>query len=284
MYSASTALLEALNEAGVAFIFANLGSDHPGLVEAIAEARAEGWPIPRIVTCPTEMVGLSCAHGFAQVSGRAQAVVVHVDCGTQALGGAVHNAAKGRIPVFIFAGLSPFTQEGEQAGSRNEFVQWIQDVRDQRGIVRQYMKYDNELRSAANVKQIVHRALQVARSDPPGPVYVVGAREVMEAAAAAVAIEPADWSPVAPMPLPADGVAAIADALAAARRPLVVTSYLGRKPAAVEELIRFCRRLGVGVLESVPNYVNYPHDDALYQGNHWNHPLQTVTTQKHNDC
>jgi acetolactate synthase-1/2/3 large subunit len=63
-------------------------------------------------------------------------------------------------------------------------------------------------------------------------------------------------------------------ALSAARRPLVVTSYAGRKPAAVEQLVRFCTRLGVGVLESVPSYVNYPHDDAMYQGSHWNHPFQ----------
>ncbi len=57
-------------------------------------------------------------------------------------------------------------------------------------------------------------------------------------------------------------------------RPLIVTSYLGRNPAAVTELVRFCNRLGVGVLESVPNYINYPHSDELYQGNHWSHPFQ----------
>jgi acetolactate synthase I/II/III large subunit len=50
MPSASAALLEALNEAGVSRIFANFGSDHPGLVEAIAEARAKGQEIPKIVT------------------------------------------------------------------------------------------------------------------------------------------------------------------------------------------------------------------------------------------
>jgi acetolactate synthase-1/2/3 large subunit len=274
MYTASTALLESLKEAGASYIFANFGSDHPALIEAIAEARAHGREIPAIVTCPNEMVALSCAHGFAQVSGQAQAVVVHVECGTQSLGGAVHNAAKGRIPVFIFAGLSPFTQEGELRGSRNEFIQWIQDVYDQRGIVRQYVKYENELRTARNVKQIVHRAMQFAHSDPKGPVYVVGAREVMEEATAPVAIDLSAWSPIAPTPLPDDGVAAIVDALAKAHRPLVVTSYLGRKPSATEELVRFCNRLGVGVLESVPNNVNFPHDDALYQGAQWNHPFQ----------
>jgi acetolactate synthase-1/2/3 large subunit len=274
MYSASTALLEALEEAGVSYIFANFGSDHPALIEAIAEARATGRKIPAIVTSPNEMVALACAHGYAQVSGRAQAVLVHVECGTQSLAGAVHNAAKGRVPVFIFAGLSPFTQEGERKGSRNEFIQWIQDVHDQRGIVRQYVKYENELRTGRNVKQIVHRAMQFAHSAPRGPVYVVGAREVMEEETEAVKVDVAQWPALTRAALPAEEVAFLAQALAGARRPLIVTSYLGRQPEAVNELMRLCRRLGVGVLESVPNFMNYPHDDELYQGNQWNELVQ----------
>ncbi len=274
MYTASAAMLEALEEAGVSYIFANFGSDHPALLEAIAEARASGRPIPAIVTCPNEMVAMSCAHGYAQLTGRAQAVAVHVDCGTQSLGGAVHNAAKARVPVFVFAGLSPATQEGEARGGRNEFIQWIQDVPDQRGIVRQYMKYDNELRSPHNVKQIVHRSLQLAHSDPRGPVYLVGAREIMEAEAKRVAMDIADWPPIAPTPLSEATVTSLVDAVQKAARPLIVTSYVGRNPDAVTELVRFCGRLGVGVLESVPAYVNFPHNDPLYQGNHWNHPFQ----------
>ena len=274
MYTASAAMLEALQEAGVSYIFANFGSDHPALIEAIAEARSLGRPIPAVVTCPNEMVAMTCAHGYAQLTGRAQAVVVHVDCGTQSLGGAVHNAAKARIPAFVFAGLSPSTQEGEATGSRNEFIQWIQDVSDQRGIVRQYMKYDNELRNARNVKQIVHRSLQLAHSDPKGPVYLVGAREVMEEETQSVAIDVADWPPIAPTPLPEAAVASLIDAVQRAARPLIVTSYVGRNPAAVTELVRFCGRLGAGVLESVPSTVNYPHSDPLYQGNQWNHPFQ----------
>ena len=274
MYTASAAMLEALEEAGVSYIFANFGSDHPALLEAIAEARSSGRPIPAVVTCPNEMVAMSCAHGYAQLTGRAQAVVVHVDCGTQSLGGAVHNAAKARIPVFVFAGLSPATQQGEARGSRNEFIQWIQDVSDQRGIVRPYMKYDNELRSPHNVKQIVHRALQIAHSDPKGPVHLVGAREVMEEETGRVSIDVADFAPIAPTPLAEAAVASLVEAMQKAARPLIVTSSVGRNSAAVSELVRFCGRLGVGVLESVPSYVNFPHNDPLYQGNVWNHPFQ----------
>ena len=274
MYTASTAMLEALQEAGVSYVFANFGSDHPALVEAIAEARALGRQIPAVVTCPNEMVAMSCAHGYAQLTGRAQAVVVHVDCGTQSLGGAVHNAARARIPMFVFAGMSPFSQEGEARGSRNEFIHWLQDVHDQRGIVRQYMKYDNEIRTAHNIKQIVHRSLQIAHSDPKGPVYLAAARETMEEETQNIAIDVADWTPIARVPLPEAAAQDLVQSIQNARRPLVVTSYLGRDPAAVTELVRLCNRLGVGVLESAPNYVNYPHDDELYQGSHWNHPFQ----------
>lgn len=274
MYTASTAFLEALNEAGVDYIFANLGSDHPGLIEALAEARQTGRPAPALITCPNEFVALTAAHGHAQVSGRPQAVVVHVECGTQSLAGAVHNAAKGRVPVLIFAGASPFTQEGELTGSRNEFIQWIQDVFDQRGIVRGYMKYDNELRSARNVKQIVHRALQFATSDPKGPVYLMGAREVMEEETAPQPIRLEDWQPIAPCAMPQEGVEALVEELLRARRPLLVTSYVGRNPRAVDELVRLCRRTGMGVLESVPTHMNFPTDDPLYQGNQWNQQQQ----------
>ena len=277
MYSASTAFLEALVEAGISYIFANFGSDHPALVEAIAEARATGRPIPAVITCPNEMVALSAAHGFAQATGKPQAVVVHVECGTQALAGAVHNAAKGRVPVLIFAGSSPYTQEGELKGSRNEFIQWIQDVHDQRGLVRGYMRYDAELRTGRNIKQMVHRALQFANSDPKGPVYLMGAREVMEEEVTPVPIDMRHWQPLAPTALPPDGVAELTEALLAAERPLVVTSYLGRSPQAVHELVRLCRRLGVGVLESVPNYMNFPADEPLYQGNQWNQPVQNAS-------
>jgi acetolactate synthase-1/2/3 large subunit len=136
------------------------------------------------------------------------------------------------------------------------------------------MKYDHELRSARNVKEIVHRSLQFAHSDPKGPVYLVGAREVMEEETAAVAIDVADWPPIAAAPLANSAVAGLVDAIQKALKPLIVTSYLGRSAAAVAELTSFCRRLGVGVLESVPSAVNFSHNDPLYQGNQWNHPFQ----------
>ncbi len=209
------------------------------------------------------MVGMSAAHGYWLASGVPQAVVVHVECGTQALAGAVHNADKGRAPMLIFAGSSPFTQHGELRGSRNEFIQWVQDVYDQRGIVRGYMRYDNEIRTGRNIKELVHRALQFASSDPKGPTYLMGAREVMEEEVSPTPDDAARWRPIEPAALSPQGVETIGTALMTAKRPLVVTSYVGRNPAAVAPLVALCERLGIGVLDSVPNAMNFPASSLL---------------------
>ncbi len=277
MTTASSAFLDALHEAGVEKLFVNLGSDHPAFVEAYAKARATGRPVPDLVTCPNEMVALSAAHGHALVSGRPQAVIVHVDCGTQALAGAVHNAMRARVPVLIFAGAAPFTQEDELVGTRNEFIHWLQDVRDQRGLVRGYMKYDAELRTGRNIKQMLWRALQIATSAPAGPVYLMGAREVMEETVPEITPSRKPFGAAAPRALDAASVEAIVDDLAKAKKPLVVTSYLGRDVRAVPLLVELAEKFGAGVLESAPSAMNFPAAHALYQGNQWNQPVQNAS-------
>jgi acetolactate synthase-1/2/3 large subunit len=267
-YTTSTAFLEALAEAGVTYIFANLGSDHPGLIEALAQARAAGRAdtLPKVIVCPHETVAVSAAHAYAMITGEPQAVVVHVDAGTQNLSGGVSNAMRGRVPVLVFAGTAPFTQNGELPGSRTEFIHWIQDGRDQRGILRNYVKYDNELRTGRNVKQLVHRALQIARSEPAGPVYLVAAREVMEEPLDPYAVDPGRYGPVAPAALTREVTAEIAAALAGARHPLIVTTYLGRDPSAVPSLVGLAELLAIPVVEAMAYHVNFPYDNPLHGG------------------
>jgi hypothetical protein len=66
-YSASTAFLEALLEAGVKYIYGNFGSDHPAILESLAEAKSTGRKMPEVITCPIEQVGLHVAMGYAHV-------------------------------------------------------------------------------------------------------------------------------------------------------------------------------------------------------------------------
>ncbi|WP_300604426.1 thiamine pyrophosphate-requiring protein [Trebonia sp.] len=267
-YTTSTAFLEALAEAGVKYIFANLGSDHPGLIEALAQAKAEGrdQELPQLIVCPHETVALSAAHAYAAVSRMPQAVIVHVDAGTQNLGGAIGNVMRGRVPVLVFAGAAPYTMQNELPGGRNEFIHWIQDVHDQRGIMRAYTKYDNEIRSGRNVKQLVHRALQIAASEPAGPVYLVGPREVMEEQLEPHAADPAAYRPVEPAALTAEVAGEIAAALAGARHPLIITGHLGRDPEAVPKLVDLAGLLAIPVIESAAFRLNFPADHPMHRG------------------
>ncbi|KAG0633742.1 acetolactate synthase [Tuber brumale] len=260
MYTASFAFFEALWEAGVTHCFVNLGSDHPSILEAIVKGKREKpHSFPELLTCPNEMVALSAAHGMAQVTGKPQAVIVHVDVGTQGLGAAVHNASCSRVPVLIFAGLSPFTQEGEMRGSRTEFIHYIQDVPDQKAIVAQYCRYSAEIKTGKNIKQMVNRAMSFAMSDPKGPVYLTAAREVLEEDIEPYSLNQAVWDPIGPTALTEDAVSRISQSLLSAENPLVITGYSGRNKYAVEELITLADSVpGLRVLDTLGSDMCFP--------------------------
>lgn len=214
-----------------------------------------------------QMVAMSMADGYARLTGKPQCVIVHVDVGTQGLGAAVHNASTGRAPVLVFAGLSPFTQEGEHRGSRTEYIHWIQDVPDQKQIVSQYCRYTGEIKTGANVKQMVNRALQFATSDPKGPVYLCSAREILEADLKPYSLKQEHWESVELGGLPSSAVDKIAEALAGAKAPLLVTGYSGRNhkiPAALVELADKVK--GLRVLDTGGCDMCFPADHPAWVG------------------
>lgn len=213
------------------------------------------------------MVAMSMADGYARLTGKPQCVIVHVDVGTQGLGAAVHNASTGRAPVLVFAGMSPFTLEGELRGSRSEFIHWLQDVPDQKAILGQYCRYSAEIKTGTNIKQMVNRALQFATSDPKGPVYLCGAREVMEADIEPYSLNQDEWEPVELGGLPAKAITRIADALAGAEKPLVITGYAGRNPGIPQALVELADTVkGLRVLDSGGSDMAFPGDHPAWLG------------------
>ena len=265
-YTAADALNEALLHAGVTHFFVNTGTDYPPVIESWAKAEAEGRPLPEIVICPHEYAAMSAAQGYAQVSRKTPAVFVHVDVGTQNLGGAIHNAYRCRVPAFVLAGLSPCTMEGEKAGSRSGYIQYIQNSTDQAGIVRGYTKHAEEIRTGVNVQQLVYRALQLAETEPAGPVYITATREALEEEGRDIGADLRLWGKAAPCAVDPESLSVIAKALKEAKAPLIITSYLGRNPEAVPELVKLAERLAIPVLESRGHYMNFPNTHELHRG------------------
>lgn len=255
-------------KAGITSCFVNVGSDHPSIIEAIVKGKRErpnAWP--RMVTCPSEVTAISMADGYARVTGRPQAVIVHTDVGTQALGQGIHNASIGRVPVFIFAGLCPYTESGELTGSRTEYMHWLQEAPDQKAIVRQYCRYTGEVRTGLNIKQTIGRALQFAESSPKGPSYVVAAREVLAEAIQPYTLAQDQWVPIGASALPDDAVREVSAALVAADRPLIITSYSGRDRRTPELLVALANLVpGIRVHDTGGSDMCFPFSHMASEG------------------
>ena len=237
-----------LVEGGVDVLYINSGTDTFPVQEAIARRQALGLPVPRVVLCLDEAVAGAAAHGHYAVTGRPQAVLVHVDVGTQQVGGALHNAQRGGGAMLICAGRSPYTIDQGVPGGRSSPIHWQQEQLDQHGIVRNYTKWDYQAHRASMMAAAVQRGLQIAASDPPGPTYLSLPREVLlERPDEPALLPPARFAPVpAPAPRP-ELIVRAAEALAAAERPLLLTAMAGRNPDAVAPLVELAEALGAPV-------------------------------------
>ncbi|EED13738.1 acetolactate synthase, putative [Talaromyces stipitatus ATCC 10500] len=266
-YIVADAFLEALAEARVDYLFTVLGSDHPSIIEAyVRRTKLQGKEFPRMILFQHEFAAMSAADGYARITHRPACVIVHVDVGTAALGQGLHNASSGRAPVVIFAGVAPSTLHGESAGSRSEHVQWYQDIPNQASLVAPYSRYTAEIKSAQHVQTVVHRAVLMATTGSPGPVYITATREML-----AQAVESLQPRKRATIPscriggLSTDAVELVAEALIKAEGPLVITGYLGRNHQAVKNLIALVDTIkGIRVFDSEIREVCFPADHPAW--------------------
>ena len=268
-YSTAHYFLEGLVDLGVDYIFANLGTDHVSLIEEMARWDKDGRKHPAMILCPHEVVAVHMAGGYALATGKAQAVLVHVDAGTANACMAVQNLFRYRLPVMLFAGRAPHTLHGELKGSRDTYVHFVQDPFDIASIVRPYVKWEYSLPSGIVVKEALARASAFAHSDPSGPVYMMLPRETLAEEwdeAAMPAYPPTRYGSVQTGGIEPARAEAIARALMDADNPVAFTAYLGRRPGAVALLDRLARACGIRVAEFNSIDLNIPQDSPCYAG------------------
>ncbi len=260
---AAQAYIARLAARGVEYVFANAGTDFAPIVEALSQST--GAKAPRFITVPHENVAMAMAHGYYRIAGKPAAVMVHVTVGTaNALNGVI-NAARDNVPVLLAAGRTPITETGSIA-SRNRPIHWGQEAFDQGGMLREYVKWDYELRAGQPVEAVVDRALDIAMSEPRGPVYLTLPREVLAAAAVAPrrnTVRP--LGTLAPQPAHA-AIEQAAAFIAKAEFPLIVTSSVGRAPEAVSALAALAEEFALPVVQAEPRDMNLPSDHPMHLG------------------
>lgn len=264
--SVADGYLALLSAHGVDYFFGNAGTDFAPIVEAFAQASAQGRKVPAAVVVPHESVAVAMAHGYYQVTGRAQAVMVHVHVGTANAICGIINAADQKVPILFTAGRTPIHEVGPH-GARNRTIHWAQEMYDQAGMLRMHVKWDYELRTAMQLRTVVDRAFQAAMSQPRGPVYLTLPREVLAAPlAGSIDRSPSRLRP-APVPLPhPDEIARAAEMLEQAKNPLIITSDVGRHPAAVAALETFASRYAIPVVQHHPRFHNISYEHPMYLG------------------
>ena len=178
-HSTAYYFLEGLNELGIEYLFCNFGTDHAPIIEAMADRKKRGEKMPTVMLCPHENTAAHMARGYAAVTGRGQAVLVHVDVGTANTANAMHNLFRTRLPVLLMAGKAPYTTNNELVGSRDTYVHFVQEPIDQGALVRPYMKWEWTLPSGVVVKEALRRAHTIMQTKPPGPVYFMVQRETL---------------------------------------------------------------------------------------------------------
>ena len=263
--SAAESFLRTLASRGVDYFFANPGTDFASICEALARARQDGFAVPKTVLVPHENIGVGMAYGVTLVTGRAQAVMVHVNVGTaNAICGLI-NASRENIPILMAAGRTPLFETG-RFGNRSQNIHWAQEMFDQAAMLREVVKWDYELRGGEQMESVVDRALAIARSDPKGPVYLSLPREVLaESVAPTVSATPLQNPPAPPSPDP-ESIAQAASILARAQNPLVITARAGSEPEAVPLLEALAERYAWPVVEYRSRYLSISSAHPMHAG------------------
>src|SRR5688572_28945338 len=264
--TAAEAWLGLLAARGVEYLFANGGTDFAPVVEAYAKGQKLGWRLPEIVVVPHENMGVAMAHGYAMVTGKPQAMMVHVGVGTaNSLNGLI-NASRQNVPILFTAGRTPITESGALTAARNNYIHWAQEHFDQGGMLREFVKWDYELRHAEQVETVVDRALAIAKSEPQGPVYVTLPREILASSfSTAFSAKPTIVSASPPAADP-EALEEAAKLLGAAQHPLLITANGGRTLDTSRAIEQLAHNLAVPVVHYRPRHLALSTEHPMHCG------------------
>ncbi len=263
--TAGGAIFGKLKALGVDYVFANSGTDFPPVIEGLIEATHCGVDLPIPVTVPHEMAAVSMAHGFFQISGRIQAVMLHTNVGLSNGATGAINASCDHIPMMLMSGRTPVMEKG-RFGARTVPIGWGQEMFDQTALVREASKWDYELRFPEQVSELFDRGWAIANSTPKGPVYLSLPREVLCGQTPQEGLDqPSIMAPVVAAPDPAS-LKRAAELLAGARNPLIISQRGAGSENAFNALADFVQDWAMPLSHYWANQLSIPLSNPMQIG------------------
>jgi thiamine pyrophosphate-dependent acetolactate synthase large subunit-like protein len=214
---------------------------------------------PEVIFCNHEEISVALAHGYAKAKGKPMIAIVHNMVGLQHASMAIFNAYIDRVPILVLGGTGPMNSK-----HRRPRIDWIHTALVQGNQVRDYVKWDDQPYSLADVPDSFIRGYRIATTEPMAPIYINYDADIQEDSLASP-IEIPDvrrYAPPAPMQANPEALRQAAQLLANARAPLIIADSLGRNPKTVPALVELAELLAVPVVDKGARF-NFPTTHPL---------------------
>src|SRR5580698_6020362 len=248
--SGKRAFLDLLKQEGVRVMFGNPGTTELPLMDAFAVEHDI-----RYILGLQEAALMSMADGYAQASGELAVLNLHVAPGLGNAMGMLYDAMKANSPVLVTAGQ----QDTEYLVTEPVLTA------DLPTLARPFVKWAAEVHRAEDLPRYVHRAVKTALAPPTGPVFLSLPGDILKNDADIDMLEPTRIAPR--MRGDADAVAAAAEMLAKAERPVIIAGDAVAQSRAHKELAALAEMIGAPVyVEFIPSTASFPASHPLYRG------------------
>jgi thiamine pyrophosphate-dependent acetolactate synthase large subunit-like protein len=255
----SDVVADVLRALEIPFVALNPGASYRGLHDSLVNHL--GNATPQMLLCLHEEHAVAIAQGWAKVTGRPMAVVVHSNVGLFHATMAIFNAWCDRMPVLVLGATGPV-----DSVKRRPWIDWIHTAQDQGALVRNYVKWDAQPASPEAAREALLRAAWMAGTAPMGPVYV-NLDAAMQEAPLEQPLPPLETSRFVPgmtSAAPADLVAEAVTLLRGAARLLIMAGRVTRDPAAWSRRVALAEALGARVVTDLKLGAAFPTDHRLH--------------------
>jgi thiamine pyrophosphate-dependent acetolactate synthase large subunit-like protein len=236
-------IVDLLQAFGIEYVALNPGATYRGLHDSLVNY---GGGKPEIILCTHEKVAVNVAHGYAKVTGKPMGAIVHDVVGLLHGTMGIYYAHLDRVPVMVLGATGPMDRR-----RRRPAIDWIHTAQVQGEAVRNFTKWDDQPYSVEDFPNSFARAYRIATTEPAGPVYLCYDAGLQEDELARPVPIDQVVSAARPSPVQADprALAAAADLIARAERPVIVTEFTGRHPEGFRELSGLAEDLAAAVID-----------------------------------
>lgn len=250
---------QMLRRLGFKYVSINPGASYRGLHDSIVNHL--GNERPGILLCVHEDHAVGIAHGYAKATGEPMACILHSNVGLMHGMMGIFNAWCDRVPMFILGATGPV-----DAAKRRPWVDWIHTAADQGGMIRDFVKFDNQPASTAAMIDAMCRAHVMTRSLPKAPVYICLDAGLQEQSLEQQPEWPelSRFQPPSEPTAPRAQVQRVADMLRAARSPLICFGRGSRRQTDWDARIALAEKTGAVVMTDARLSAVFPTDHRAH--------------------